>query len=598
MQSEIKKIKDAFSCDSKYKNFPDFITDINFPCFKGLVPGARVSFLFPLTVLVGENGCGKSSILQALENTPEGKSFTSRWFSTSVDPIPINPRPAYWYSYYNSDANMIVQVLNERIQKKDNPDYWEPARPKKKYGMKPFPSGKANTPGASGTRWNGTKRNVLYIDFRSELSAFDKYFYFGEKPNKKTIKTKQDYIRSYSKYLKKLFDKDIDENFLLRNKKMIEYEIDLTSYEIKNISEILDKNYTSIKLIKHRFYKQWGESVYFNLDKTNTLNFSGNYTEAFAGSGESAVVKLVHQIYSSKCGDLILLDEPEVSLHPGAQKRLLSFLLKQTLEKKLQIVISTHSPAIVEELPEEAIILLHQTSEGLFYPKCSIPAELAFQYIGQNNYKKPKIIVEDFSAKQLLLACLKLCDERASSSIDIIFHPGGAEDMFKEALIMSRLNVQNIYFIFDGDMYTRDIPDEKEISTANLDPIIEEVTGIKIRNLGFVADSGKQLFQIENEKRGFITFLKEKIMYLPLNTPEEIMWNTSKVEKPSQYNDSDYKERIIKWIKGELGEDVESKDVECYIKKLCNNLDENNEEIKEIITILKKILTNTNIINN
>ena len=28
---------------------------------------------------------------------------------------------------------------------------------------------------------------------------------------------------------------------------------------------------------------------------------------------------------------------------------------------------------------------------------------------------------------------------------------------------------------------------------------------------------GKQLFQIENEKRVFITFLKEKIMYLPFN---------------------------------------------------------------------------------
>jgi predicted ATPase len=61
---------------------------------------------------------------------------------------------------------------------------------------------------------------------------------------------------------------------------------------------------------------------------------------------------------------LILLDEPETSLHPGAQKRLIAFLLEQIRTKHLQIVISTHSPTIVETLPQNAVKVLEIGDSG------------------------------------------------------------------------------------------------------------------------------------------------------------------------------------------------------------------------------------------
>ena len=218
----INKLKNTFKHDFSFENFPDFITDIHFPCFKGLAPNSEINFNFPLTVLVGENGCGKSSVLQALETAPEGSSYSQKWFSTRVDPIPEEPRPAFWYSYNSSEAKKNVQILNLRIKHDNNPDYWEPSRPVVKYGMKSFPKEMAKTAGASGTRWNGTKRNVLYLDFRGELSAFDKYFYFGEKPNTITLKTKQDYIRYYSVYLKGIIDGWVKTGFKYRGKKKVE----------------------------------------------------------------------------------------------------------------------------------------------------------------------------------------------------------------------------------------------------------------------------------------------------------------------------------------------------------------------------------------
>ncbi|WP_446445867.1 hypothetical protein, partial [Shewanella sp. 1180_01] len=44
----------------------------------------------------------------------------------------------------------------------------------------------------SDTRWNAINKDVVYIDFRAELSSFDKFFYFGkfEKKAKYKIKTR------------------------------------------------------------------------------------------------------------------------------------------------------------------------------------------------------------------------------------------------------------------------------------------------------------------------------------------------------------------------------------------------------------------------
>ena len=52
-KSLIDKIKKTFEHDCSFDKFPDFITDIHFPCFKGLIPGSEIKFRFPLTVFQG-----------------------------------------------------------------------------------------------------------------------------------------------------------------------------------------------------------------------------------------------------------------------------------------------------------------------------------------------------------------------------------------------------------------------------------------------------------------------------------------------------------------------------------------------------------------
>jgi len=582
----IQQIAGKFSGKTRFETFKDYITDIHFPFYKGLVPGSKIDFKFPLTVLVGENGCGKSSVLQALENVSAGKSLSQRWFSTSVDPIPDNARPCFWYSYYNAEAGRTVQILNTRIKKKfkdgsENPDYWEPSRPVAKYGMELFDEKYANTPGATGSRWNGTKRKVEYIDFREEISAFDKYFYFGIEPHKKT---KQEYIRQRSKNLKKAIDGKL-KNDLLRS------IVNLVPEEVSILSDILDKQYQSVKIIEHKFYSKWGTSVYFS-QGVGDASFSGKYSEAFAGSGESAVAKLVHKIFSAQEGTLLLLDEPEVSLHPGAQKRLLNYILENVRDKGLQVVISTHSPAIVEELPPEAIVVMNQTALNKFDPIPDVFAETAFQYIGHTNIEKPKIIVEDKTAELLVNRALDICNPKAIKSVKVVCHPGGARDLYKEAVVLSRLDATKTYLLLDGDQQ-KELPAGNAVSNSELDQAVLNITGIDVKDLDFVADSGKQSEQLPIEKRKFLDFLKSNCKFLPLNTPEEILWKCSEKSPHTEIDESKkdaYKKAIADWAKDDAGGDVSANEIFFCHKKLCNAIPESDAIMQEIVTILKGIV--------
>ena len=77
------------------------------------------------------------------------------------------------------------------------------------------------------------EKELLHLDFRSELSAFDKHFYFGSIEHLKSI-TKQDYLRNRSKPLKNVIESG--EIIQIRTKIQNDKVIELTSEELKMIA--------------------------------------------------------------------------------------------------------------------------------------------------------------------------------------------------------------------------------------------------------------------------------------------------------------------------------------------------------------------------
>lgn len=67
-------------------------------------------------------------------------------------------------------------------------------------------------------------------------------------------------------------------------------------------------------------------------------------------SGEKNELILFYElIFKSKPGDMILIDEPELSLHISWQNKFINDLKDVTSMNKVSIVIATHSPDIIDE---------------------------------------------------------------------------------------------------------------------------------------------------------------------------------------------------------------------------------------------------------
>jgi len=544
------------------KKLEPFIGHIRFPQYKNLAPNTKIEFSYPITALVGANGTNKSSILRALYGAPENNNLGNFWFSTSIDPIEETGKRAscFIYGYWNTSEQKVVEVIKTRIKKEEDPDYWEPSRPLLSYQMDAPPklgAGEAMPDGRSQTRWNAIKKAVVYIDFRSALSAFDKFFYHGElrsKPN--TEKNKKDFIRARAIHLKKALDDQSQSYIIWRHDRIVDNDNStLSADEIAAVSEILGRRYDEIKYVRHTFFNC---DAYTCLMRTTGLK----YTEAFAGSGEFAVVKIVTSVLRAENASLILLDEPEVSLHPGAQDRLIDFLTSCVKLHKHQVVVSTHSPSIIRKLPPDAIkVLAVDANSGriALSRQSSLPEE-AFFHVGEPVPNKITVLVEDVLAEAIIKRALLPAGEAVASMFDIRYFPGGSQTLWLSYLpAFSAENRIRLLVIFDGDKRpAEELSDPNDIAESELGKLKTEILRVTGVDIAFPCDggvNGGNIPQQNQMRRTFMTWVKAHVSYLPGTTiPEAFVWdNQQSDDKSKSIVDVNPKVCFEKLAKLELG---------------------------------------------
>lgn len=503
----------------------NYIRYIVFPFYKNFERDTEINFKHPITVLTGKNGLGKSSCLHALYGSPVGYSISNFWFSTVVDPIEEaggSNRHQFFYAYGSEE----LEVIYSRILKKRNPDYWETSRPILEVGMKKLER-------TDITRNPPVQKEVIYIDFRSELSPYDQYYYFSEFQKTKRIKSKQDYIRERSKFLKEVID--TDSAITKWTKIKGDAPRRLSEDELDAVKFILDKDYTDAILIRHNFFtKNFSDSIIF-------YGSSLNYSEAHAGSGEISVVKIVKRIKEAASNSLILLDEPEVSLHPQAQKRLIVFLSRYAKLKKLQIVISTHSSDIVELLGPDSIKLLFQP-KGNQKVKIleNVSPEVTFDSLGRTLPPKKMIFVEDILAKKIIDKVIQLSDDEnirnLTNTVEVQYYPGG-ESYLKTTFIPLALNpriTSNV--IFDGDQrHSVDISSlqfsiNPLTKITELEQYIKDVSGVNVQNILFPMNSSGSNEEWIQIMQNYLNYFDENVDYLPGMIPEDILWKANLLE--------------------------------------------------------------------
>ncbi|TGP47339.1 hypothetical protein EN871_00545 [bacterium M00.F.Ca.ET.228.01.1.1] len=530
-----------------FRVFPGYITHIRFPRYKNMASGARIDFDFPVTALVGANGSGKTSVLNALYGAPMRKSTGDYWFSTKVDPIEEGDGSPnrFIYGHYNADYRKTVETRKARVRKfrngREDPNYWEPTKesPGDDMEVPAIPQGKTYH-GRSGDRWNPVSRYVMYINFRKELSAFDKYFYFGKDPALQAAKTKarvgnganvvsslkilnkKDQVRHDATLLARVISSgDTSETF--RKRKIATENRLLPPDQLQMVSFILGRDYVEARWIRHRLFKgDGGVSIVF---KTK----SGSYSEAFAGSGEVAVTSCVVQVMENRRkGTLLLLDEPEVSLHPGAQERLLAFLAKSARQKQMQVVFSTHSPHMVSALPDEAIKTFFQLPTGAFSVLPATHPYAAFRRLGAVHGQETVIVVEDRLAKSVVDLAISLIEDEAVRQVfRVEIAAGGADSILNYRIPVFAETGAKMLVLLDGDkrvgpgfVHPDTIPAAEDY---NLDEVIKERVAASPMFLIDGGANGGNNGQRVAAQRKYLAWVCDNLRYIPTSCPEELV---------------------------------------------------------------------------
>ncbi len=259
----------------------------------------NLQFNYPISVIAGKNGSGKSTILAiaacAFHNTKKGFRLPER--KTSY----------YTFSDFFIQTSEEVPPEGIEIWCRFRHDNWRKT--------KTNPTGTGNLyqtrEKKKGGKWNNystrVKRNVVFLGIQRVVPHSEKSV-----------------SRSYRAYFKVGATDD--------------WEDDLK----KVVGRILGATYDSYWLKTHSKYR------------LPLVASKGNIYSGFnMGAGENALFEIFTTIFGSPPGTLLVIDEVELGLHEKAQKKLILELKKICRKRKVQVICTTHSPAVLETIPPE-----------------------------------------------------------------------------------------------------------------------------------------------------------------------------------------------------------------------------------------------------
>ncbi len=558
----------------------NYITHITFPKFKNIEPGTTIDFDFALTALVGANGIGKSSVLHALWGAPFGYSTSKFWFATELDPIEGGRKDPqrFFYGHWSEPFGGVVETRKARVGKKRGSDYWEPYRSSTRDGMKPLPSGKFE--GKAKDRWNPVRRTCVYINLKTTFGSFDRYFYFDEGISGGD---KREAMLREAKRLKQIVQDDRKSYKLGGGRERLFENRLLTEDELAHVSRILGREYRSARLVRHSLYPgNRGE------DLSVIFNRGTQYSEAFAGSGEIAAVSAVIQILNAPPGSLVLLDEPETSLHPGAQRALLRFLLERIKQDKHQVVVSTHSMEFLRGLPQNAIKVFEDNGTGRsrILPLSSPSA--ALKRLGKLPENVRRVLVEDATAAILVEHAAKGLDPGDAAALEVRVAPGGADAILAYFGPSAMVSGDDVFVLLDGDKRkVEEFSDPLHVPPARhpeLEGLLKRETGVKpvLHIPGGVDqashDNAKVRAQLE-----YLRWLRSHLSYLPKGTPEHVILEALDPGKGHEGKSSaEAKKAFKEYVAQGLDVTLSSGDIISLAKVAVAKLPQNNPDIGAI----------------
>ena len=153
---------------------------------------------------------------------------------------------------------------------------------------------------------------------------------------------------------------------------------------------------------------------------------TSQYSEAHMGYGEARSQYLIQTIESLPPHSLVLIEEPEISLHSHAQHEFGCYLLNVSSRNGHQVLLTTHSEPLLAALPSESRVYLHAGTEGSEVIR-GLTATEAKSLMANGLEKALHVLVEDRVASAILAELIRRVDATLLSTIGIYVAGGASE---------------------------------------------------------------------------------------------------------------------------------------------------------------------------
>jgi predicted ATPase len=345
--------------------------------------GQRIRFPFPIVAIAGENGSGKSTIIQACASA---------------------------YQKYQSKGS--VKQKGTKYASDFFPNtFWDQITDASiKFGYREGPDTKEGSIRKHTERWKGNVdrpiRPVQFLDLSRIVPIGGR--------------------TGYAKIAKSSHIEASAENF--------------DEGRLARLSNILGHLYKKAKM------------ALSNVDPERKIpvlqRLNSSYSGYHQGQGEMTIAELI-QADLPKYG-LILIDEIESSLHPRAQRRLVRDLATVCRERELQIILTTHSPYVLEELPREARLQIFE-QDGLRQAMIGVSPEFALSRMDDVQHPECELYVEDEAARTLLLEILSQKNRNLASRIDIVAYGAASVGYQLGRMVKEKRFPRPVGVFLDGD---------------------------------------------------------------------------------------------------------------------------------------------------
>ncbi len=351
--------------------------------------------LADVNVLVGANGSGKSSIIQAVhlacclirqaERVDANKTAT-----VGVDELDYLPTDDYKTLGHGANWGNKEQSPCSRVTL----TFEDPENGNNKEAKCTLRSARN-----AGISISGNVPPELTATLRSKTRFFSAYIPgISGIPNKEEKKSKKSILKACS------FG---DSNIILRNALLLLQNIDPNN--ITTIERWIEEILGPIRIL-----------VSHNEDKDLWIKCEvtiGNNTKPIelAGTGFLQLIQIFCYVLLFRPG-VVLIDEPDIHLHPNVQEKLAGALSLVAREQGLKVILTTHSPFIIRSAPAGTNVCWLQDGKSASNDRTIVELALGWGAFG----KKAIIISEDQNTTFLR----KLIAQWKDIDRSVAFYPG------------------------------------------------------------------------------------------------------------------------------------------------------------------------------